>query len=287
VAARSARLGNKLQLGKLFYQLSVDMCAFTNQDQYVRVLQPYGQLPQTLHRIGVDLGLIGLKLAGTFQLTHCVLVIVKYHNIHNPNCALPQNPADAPRHSGRDTMSLQFNIHRKFVMSLSMSSASLPVFILMLRNLSHMLDKAQHFVDSKGCDPLALTQYRLAPDMLPFARQILIACDAAKNGIARLSGVEAPKFADEEQTLAELKARIAKTLSYLATVPAESLNGTEDKAITFPVGKDSVRTMQGQAYLTQWVLPNLFFHITTAYNILRHNGVDLGKRDYLLGATAP
>lgn len=184
-------------------------------------------------------------------------------------------------------MRLQFNIHRKFVMSLSMSSASLPVFTLMLRNLSHMLDKAQHFVDAKGCDPLALTQYRLAPDMLPFARQILIACDAAKNGIARLSGVEAPKFADEEQTLAELKVRIAKTLAYLATVPAESLNGTEDKAITFPVGKDAVRTMQGQAYLTQWVLPNLFFHITTAYNILRHNGVDLGKRDYLLGATAP
>ena len=171
-------------------------------------------------------------------------------------------------------------------MSISMSSASLPVFATMLGNLSHMLDKAQTFVESKGCDPLALTQYRLAPDMLPFTRQILIACDAAKNGVARLSGVEAPKFADDEQTLAELKVRIAKTLAYLATVPAQSMDGTEAKEITFPVGKDAVRTMQGEAYLKQWVLPNMFFHIVTAYNILRHNGVDLGKKDYLLGAAA-
>ena len=167
-----------------------------------------------------------------------------------------------------------------------MSSASLPVIQSMLGILSHMLDKAQTFVESKGCDPLALTQYRLAPDMLPFTRQILIACDAAKNGVARLSGVEAPKFADDEQTLAELKARITKTLAYLATVPAHTVDGTEVKDITFPVGKDSVRTMQGEAYLKQWVLPNMFFHIVTAYNILRHNGVDLGKKDYLLGAAA-
>jgi hypothetical protein len=167
-----------------------------------------------------------------------------------------------------------------------MSSASLPVFNTMLGNLSHMLDKAQAFVDSKGCDPVALTQFRLAPDMLPFTRQVLIACDAAKNGVARLSGVDAPKFADDEQTLAELKARIDKTLAYLATVPAQSLDGTEDKEITFPVGKDSTRTMQGEAYLKQWVLPNMFFHVVTAYNILRHNGVELGKRDYLVGATA-
>lgn len=167
-----------------------------------------------------------------------------------------------------------------------MSSASLPVFNTMLGNLSHMLDKAQAFVESKGCDPVALTQFRLAPDMLPFTRQVLIACDAAKNGVARLSGVEAPKFADEEQTLAELKARIDKTLAYLATVPAQSLDGTEEKEITFPVGRDSIRTMQGEAYLKQWVLPNMFFHVVTAYNILRHNGVELGKRDYLVGAAA-
>jgi uncharacterized protein len=171
-------------------------------------------------------------------------------------------------------------------MPISMSSASLPVFNTMLGNLSHMLDKAQTFVDSKGCDPLAITQYRLAPDMLPFTRQIQIACDAAKNGVARLSGVQAPKFPDDEQTLAELKARIAKTLDYLATVPAQSLDGSEAKEITFPVGKDSMRTLLGEAYLKQWVLPNMFFHVVTAYNILRHNGVSLGKSDYLLGAAA-
>ena len=165
-----------------------------------------------------------------------------------------------------------------------MSSASLPVFITMLGNLSHLLDKAQEFIESKNCDPTAITQYRLAPDMLPFTRQILIACDAAKNGVARLSGVEAPKFPDDEQTLQELKVRISKTLAYLQSVPANTLDGTEEKEITFPVGKDSVRTMKGEAYLKQWVLPNMFFHITTAYNILRHNGVAIGKRDYLLGA---
>lgn len=183
-------------------------------------------------------------------------------------------------------MRIHLQIHRKNTMPISMSSASLPVFTTMLGNLNHLLDKAQAFVDAKGCDPVALTQYRLAPDMLPFARQILIACDAAKNGVARLSGVEAPRFADDEQTLAELKARIAKTLAYLATVPALSLDGTEEKEITFPVGKDSTRTMQGEAYLKQWALPNMFFHVVTAYNILRHNGVDLGKKDYLLGAAA-
>lgn len=168
-------------------------------------------------------------------------------------------------------------------MSISMSSACLPVCTTMLANLSHMLDKAQAFVDVKKCDPLALTQYRMAPDMLPFTRQVLIACDAAKNGVARLSGVEAPKFEDNEATLAELKARIQKTLDYLASVPADKIDGTEDKAITFPVGRDGSRTMQGEAYLKHWMLPNLFFHVTTAYVILRHNGVDLGKRDYLQG----
>lgn len=170
-------------------------------------------------------------------------------------------------------------------MSISMSSASLPVFRTMLSNLSHFLDKAQAFVDLKKCDPGALTQFRLAPDMLPFTRQILIACDAAKNGAARIAGVEPPRFEDNEQTIADLKARIQKTLDYLATIRPEQIDGTEDKDITFPVGKES-RTMKGEAYLKHWVLPNMFFHVTTAYAILRHNGVDLGKRDYLVGASA-
>ena len=169
-------------------------------------------------------------------------------------------------------------------MPISMSSASVPIFTTMLRNLSHMLDKAQGFVDAKKCEPSAITQYRLAPDMLPFTRQILIACDAAKNAVSRLSGVEAPKFDDKEATLQELKDRIAKTVDYLASVPSNLIDGTEDKPITFPVGREATRTMSGEAYLKHWALPNMFFHVTTAYAILRHNGVDLGKRDYLAGA---
>ena len=171
-------------------------------------------------------------------------------------------------------------------MSISMSSASLPVCTTMLSNLQHMLDRAQAFVDNKKCDPTALTQYRLAPDMLPFTRQVQIACDAVKNGVARISGVEAPKFEDTETTLAELTSRIEKTLAFLKTVPADKLDGTETKEITFPVGKDATRTMQGEAYLKHWMLPNLFFHVTMAYAILRHNGVELGKKDYLVGAAA-
>lgn len=169
-------------------------------------------------------------------------------------------------------------------MAISMSSASLPVFRTMLGNLSHLLEKGQANAQARKFDPQVLVTYRLAPDMLPFSRQIQIACDAAKNGVARISGVEAPRFEDNEATFEELRARIAKTLAWLDTVPTEKLDGTEDKEITFPVGRESTRTMKGEAYLKHWVLPNLFFHVTTAYAILRHNGVDLGKADYLAGA---
>ncbi len=171
-------------------------------------------------------------------------------------------------------------------MPISMSSASLPICTTMLGNLSHMLDKAQAFVDEKKCDPAALTQYRMAPDMLPFTRQIQIACDAAKNGITRISGVEAPKFDDNEATLEELKERIRKTLDYLNSVPGSSLDGTESKQITFPSGPGTTRTMPAEAYLKHLMLPNMFFHVTMAYAILRHNGVNLGKRDYLAGVAA-
>jgi hypothetical protein len=167
-------------------------------------------------------------------------------------------------------------------MTISLYSASVPVFQHMLRNLGHILDKAEANAQARKIDPTALTTFRLAPDMLPFTRQILIACDAAKNGTARVAGVEAPKFEDNEATFADLKARIQKTLDFLATVPADAVDGKEEQEFTFPVGPNT-RTMKGQAYLTTWVLPNFFFHITTAYAILRHNGVDLGKSDYLVG----
>jgi uncharacterized protein len=169
-------------------------------------------------------------------------------------------------------------------MSISMSSASLPIFQTMLTNLSHLLAKAQTHAEAKKFDPSVLTQYRLAPDMLPFTRQVLIACDAAKLCVARLSDLESPKFEDTETTLVELMSRIQKTLDWIKTVPASALDGTELKSITFPVGKDKTRTMTGEDYLKHWALPNVFFHVTTAYAILRHNGVEIGKADYLLGS---
>lgn len=169
-------------------------------------------------------------------------------------------------------------------MPISMSSASLPVFKVMLGNLNHFLDKAQAHAEARKFDPIALMQARLAPDMLPLTGQVLIACDSVKNGIARISGVAAPKFDDTESSIPELKARIQKTLDYLATVPADKLDGTEDKEITFPVGRDATRTMKGEAYLKHHVLPNFFFHVTTAYALLRHNGVEIGKVDYLAGS---
>jgi hypothetical protein len=168
-------------------------------------------------------------------------------------------------------------------MSISMSSASLPVFAHMLTNLSYFLDKGAAYAEAKKFDPANLLNYRLAPDMLPFTKQVQIACDAAKLCAARIAGVDAPKFDDNEASFPELKARIAKTLDFLASVPADKLDGTEDKDISFPSG-GSTRTMKAQAYLTTWALPNMFFHVTTAYAILRHNGVELGKGDYLVGA---
>src|SRR5262249_33917131 len=159
-----------------------------------------------------------------------------------------------------------------------------PVFQHMLRNLVHILEKGEASAQARGFDPSVLTTYRLAPDMLPFTRQVLIACDAAKLCVARISGVEAPKFEGSEATFGELKARVQKTLDYLQSVPASALDGLEDKEITFPAGRDRTRTMTAQAYLTTWALPNFFFHVTTTYTILRHNGVDLGKADYLAGS---
>jgi hypothetical protein len=171
-------------------------------------------------------------------------------------------------------------------MSITLSSASLPVFQTALSNLLHCLHKAEANAATRGFDANVFVTMRLAPDMLPFAAQIRIACDAAKNGTARLAGIEAPKFEDNETTFAELQARVRKTLDWLATVPASALDGREAAQITFPVGRDKTRTMAGEAYLKHWALPNLFFHVTTAYALLRHNGVDLGKADFLLGEQA-
>jgi hypothetical protein len=168
-------------------------------------------------------------------------------------------------------------------MTISLSSASLPVFHKFLSNLRFLLTQAQADVLTRGYDQQALVQYRLAPDMLPFKTQICIACDAAKLCAARISGLDAPVYENTENTLEELIVRIDNTLAWLQTVPASALDGLEGKEITFKSGKTSSRTMLAADYLMHWSLPNVYFHVTTAYAILRHNGVAVGKMDYLTG----
>lgn len=169
-------------------------------------------------------------------------------------------------------------------MTTTLTTATLPVFKAALTNLSHCLNKAAANAKQRNFSPDAFVPLRLAPDMLTFASQIRIACDAAKNGTARVGGLEAPKFADDETTFAQLQERISKTLAWLETVPADAFDGREAQDITFPAGKDKTRTMSGDAYLKHYALPNFFFHVVTAYNLLRQGGVDLGKADYLMGA---
>ena len=165
-------------------------------------------------------------------------------------------------------------------MSISMHSASVPVFVRMLGNLDSWLAKAEAHALAKKFETGVYLNARLAPDMLPFTKQIQIACDGAKFGVARLAGVDSPKFEDNETTLAELRERIAKTVAYVKSVPAAQLDGTEDKDVVIP-RRDGSMTLKGEFYLKHFVLPNFFFHVTTAYALLRHNGVELGKGDYL------
>ena len=153
-------------------------------------------------------------------------------------------------------------------------------FVAMLNNLSAILDKAQAHADAKKIDVLALTSFRLYPDMLPMTRQVQIACDSAKGAMARLAGVEMPKHEDTEKTIEELKARIAKTVAFIQTIKPAQIDGTEEKDVTIKLGgKDTV--FKGMPYLLGFAYPNFYFHITTAYNMLRHNGVELGKKDFL------
>lgn len=165
-------------------------------------------------------------------------------------------------------------------MSITMYSASVPVFVRLLGNLSAWLDKAAAHAEAKKFDQSVYITSRLAPDMLPFPNQIQIACDGVKFGVARLSGVEAPKFEDNETTLAQLQERIAKTLAFVQSVDADKIVGTEEKDINVP-RRAGVLVMKGERYLHQFVMPNFYFHVTTAYALLRHNGVELGKADFL------
>jgi hypothetical protein len=162
----------------------------------------------------------------------------------------------------------------------SMYSASIPVFKQILNSLHTILEKAEAHAAEKKIEPAALLQFRLFPDMLPFTRQIQIACDFANGAAARLGGLDVPSYEDSEVTFAELKARIVKTLAYIDSVPQASIEGSEERAITTGSG-EKTKHFTGQTYLFHYAIPHFFFHATTAYDILRHNGLDIGKKNFI------
>ena len=165
-------------------------------------------------------------------------------------------------------------------MSLSMHAISVPVIVRTFKATQVCFDKAQAHADARKFDSANYLGLRLAPDMLPLTKQIQIATDMSKGCVARLSGQEIPKWEDNEVTLAELRARLDKAIAYVQSVPAMQIDGTEDKEIVLPLRQGEMR-MTGQAYVLGFVLPNVYFHATAAYALLRQAGVELGKRDFL------
>jgi uncharacterized protein len=165
-------------------------------------------------------------------------------------------------------------------MTISMYQASVPVIIRSLTNLAAILEKAAAHAEAKKIDQSVLLNSRLFPDMLPLIKQIHIATDITRRGVARLAEVDPPAFEDNETTFAELVDRIHQNITYLNTLTSAQIDGSEEKTITLTVGKQTM-TFQGLPYLTGFILPNLYFHTTTTYNILRHNGLELGKIDFL------
>ena len=165
-------------------------------------------------------------------------------------------------------------------MKISMYQASAPRFANTLRNLSAILDKAQAHCEAKKIDPAVMCGMRLIADMFPLARQVQVACDSAKGAVARLAGVDIPRHEDTEQSFAELKQRIARTVDFILSVSPEKIDGSEERAVTLKLGGKEV-TYTGLQYLLGFAYPNFYFHVTTAYDILRANGVELGKRDYI------
>ena len=167
-------------------------------------------------------------------------------------------------------------------MSLSMYQASVPVYTQLLGALSNVLKKGEAFAEAKKIEPSVLINARIAPDMRPLSFQVQTATDQVKGSLARLAGVEIPSFPDTETTFADLQARIAKTLDFVKTIKPEQVDGTEEKAITLKFGPQEF-PFKGQSYLLSFAMPNFYFHITMAYAILRHNGVEIGKRDFMGG----
>ena len=165
-------------------------------------------------------------------------------------------------------------------MKISMYNASVPRLAHALKNLSEILSKAEQHASARRIDPAVLLGARLFPDMFPLTRQVQIACDTAKGCAARLAGLEAPRHEDNETAFAELQQRIAKVIAFIESVPPEEVDGSEDRHVALTLRGQEVR-FSGLQYLAGFVLPNFYFHVATAYGILRHNGVELGKRDYL------
>jgi len=165
-------------------------------------------------------------------------------------------------------------------MALSMYQASIPVFIRGLENLSHILNKALAHAEARKLDPTVFITARLYPDMFALARQVQIASDTAKGAAARLSGLDNPSYADTEASFPELQQRITKTIDFLKSIKPEQIEGSEEKLVVLPTRAKGDIHFTGQNYLLQQALPNFFFHVTTAYDILRHNGVEIGKWDY-------
>ena len=165
-------------------------------------------------------------------------------------------------------------------MTISMYAASVPLFRRSMTALAKVLEKGAAFAEAKKIDPSVLLQSRLAPDMFPLVGQVQLVSDHAKGSLSRLAGVEAPKYADDEKTFAELQARLARTQDFIGTFPAEKIDGSEEREIVLKMRAGEVR-FTGLDYLLFFVIPNFLFHYATAYDILRHNGVELGKRDFL------
>lgn len=165
-------------------------------------------------------------------------------------------------------------------MTISMYQASVLPLIRSLNNLAAILEKGAAHAEARKIAPAVLLDSRLYPDMFPLKRQVQIASDIARRGAARLAGLEAPQLEDNETTFPELIARLQKTTAYLETLTPAQIDGSESKSITLPVG-DNTMNFQGLPYLLYFILPNVYFHVTTAYDILRHCGVELGKLDYL------
>ena len=182
--------------------------------------------------------------------------------------------------NGRDLLSSAHFFNEDNIMTFSMYDASVPVFKQILGSLSALIDKAEAHAEAKKIEPQVLLQVRLYPDMFPFIRQVQVACDFAKGCAARLAGAEVPRHEDTEQSFGDLKARIAKVIAFIDTLSQDDIAASAQRDITTSSGANA-KQFKGQVYLLHYAMPHFYFHATTAYDLLRHNGVEVGKKDFV------